>query len=239
MLMIPNATSDLPGNEGEDRGVLQGEPEDATRFLGLNPDMTIAGPRRRPEGDEGRHVRPRRGVDHGDPGREDAVRDRPAAVPTGIPAGRIREAVRDEPEHRRQRRSGADRARASSTRRTPPGWRRSRRRAPARRAHRGWAGSASPTRPRPDGRREDRDTRDDAARHRLPRRRRPDERVAHVGSSRGCSAAGHRRRSSAPWRSSSCSLSRERGQLGGDLSNWSRWLNRRPSTASSPCRLRC
>src|SRR5439155_19500154 len=36
------------------------------------------------------------------------VRDRPDAVPEGLHAGRVRDALQDEPEHRRQRAAGAD-----------------------------------------------------------------------------------------------------------------------------------
>ena len=46
------------------------------------------------------------------------VRGRPAAVPAGLPADRVPEAVQDERQHRRRRPAGADRSRASSTRPT-------------------------------------------------------------------------------------------------------------------------
>src|SRR5207248_7693296 len=64
-------------------------------------------PRRYSEGYEGRHVRRRR-RDQGYPEGPAPVRDRPAAVPPGLPAGRVRRALRDEPQHRRQRRARAD-----------------------------------------------------------------------------------------------------------------------------------
>src|SRR5439155_3545384 len=66
-------------------------------------------PRRRPpEGDKGRNVRRRR-LDQGDPEGTDALRDRPAAVPSGVPAGRFRRPLPEQPEHGRQRSARADR----------------------------------------------------------------------------------------------------------------------------------
>ena len=50
-------------------------------------------------------------VVEGDQGRLDPVRGRPAAVPAGLPAGRVPHAQQDERQHRRRRPAGADRAR--------------------------------------------------------------------------------------------------------------------------------
>ena len=109
VLTIPNAKSDIPGTKAKVKAA-------------FTADRSLDGlPRSRPRRDdpvhrcrqgrdEGRHVRRRR-LDQADPGREDDVRDRPAAVPAGVPAGGVRDALRDQPEHCRQRRTRADRAR--------------------------------------------------------------------------------------------------------------------------------
>ena len=88
MLTIPNAKSDIPGTKAKVQAAFKAN-KGLDAFLGLDPDVTIPCLDVLPTGtkagtfDVG-------GVDQGDPGGQDAVRDRPAAVPTGIPAGRIR-----------------------------------------------------------------------------------------------------------------------------------------------------
>ena len=109
VLTIPNAKSDIPGTKAKVKAAFTAD-KVAGRFLGLDPDVTIPCTGRRQGRDEGRHVRRRR-LDQADPVREDDVRDRPAAVPPGVPAGGVRDALRHQPEHGRQRCAGADRPR--------------------------------------------------------------------------------------------------------------------------------
>src|SRR5437763_1095719 len=72
-----------PGHEGEGAGGVQGR-QVARRVPRPRPGRHDPLPRRPPLRDEGRHVRRRRS-DQGDSGGANAVRDRPAAVPAGIP----------------------------------------------------------------------------------------------------------------------------------------------------------
>ena len=81
--------------------------------LALNPDIAMAArdavAGRQLRG-QGRHVRPLRRRRRGDQGRLDRVRGRPAAVPPGLPAGRLPDAQQDERQHRRRRPARPDRA---------------------------------------------------------------------------------------------------------------------------------
>ena len=108
ILTIPNAKSDIPGTKAKVKAAFKAD-KSLDGFLGLDPDVTIPCLDVLPKGTKAGHVRRRR-LDQGDPEGPDAVRDRPAAVPPGLPAGRLRRALRHEPEHRRQRRARPHRA---------------------------------------------------------------------------------------------------------------------------------
>ena len=105
-LVIPHATSDLPGTQQKIAAYFKANPK-TDALLGLNPDIAttalnaVSGSTKVGTFD----LSP--GVISADPVREDPVRDRPAAVPPGVPAGRLRVPVRDQPEHRRQRPAGS------------------------------------------------------------------------------------------------------------------------------------
>ena len=103
VLTIPNAKSDIPGTKAKVKAAFKAD-KTLDGFLGLDPDVTIPCLDVLPKGTKAGHVRRRR-LDQGDPEGPDAVRDRPAAVPPGLPAGRLRRPLRHEPEHRRQRRT--------------------------------------------------------------------------------------------------------------------------------------
>jgi hypothetical protein len=105
VLTIPNAKSDIPGTKAKVKAAFNADKK-LDAFLGLDPDVTIPhlfGSERHQD----RDVRRRR-CDQGDPGRQDAVRDRPTAVPAGLPAGRVRGPLCDEPEHSGQRAASVD-----------------------------------------------------------------------------------------------------------------------------------
>ena len=107
-LLIPNAKADIPGTQAKIKAYFAAN-KGTDALLGLDPDVTVPGPAGRAERHEGRHVRRQPGRDHGHQGRQDPVRDRPAAVPAGLPAGRLRRAVREQPQHGRRRQARADR----------------------------------------------------------------------------------------------------------------------------------
>ena len=88
VLTIPNAKSDIPGTKAKVQAAFKAD-KSLDGFLGLDPDVTIPCLDVLPSGTKVGHVRRRR-LDQGDPGGQDAVRDRPAAVPAGLPAGRLR-----------------------------------------------------------------------------------------------------------------------------------------------------
>ena len=99
VLTIPNAKQDIPGTKAKVKAAFNAD-KSLDSFLGLDPDVTIPCIASLPEGHEDRDVRRRR-RDQADPAGQDAVRDRPAAVPAGLSAGRVRHALRDEPQYRR------------------------------------------------------------------------------------------------------------------------------------------
>ncbi len=101
-LVIPDAKADIPGTQAKIKAYFAAN-KSTRGLLGLDPDVTVPA-RGGAERDEGRHVRRQPGVDHGDQGRQDPLRDRPAAVPPGLPARGLRDALRHQPEHRRRRR---------------------------------------------------------------------------------------------------------------------------------------
>src|SRR6266508_2826855 len=103
----PGRQEGHPGDEGQGQSGLRRRQE-ARLVPRPRPGRHDPVPRRHPQGHEGRHVRRRR-LDQGDPRRQDAVRDRPAAVSAGLPAGRLRLSVREQPEHGRERPTGPDR----------------------------------------------------------------------------------------------------------------------------------
>ena len=140
-----------PGHEGQGAGGLQGQ-QVARRLPRPRPGRDDPVPRRVPKGTKAGHVRRRR-RDQGDRGRPAAVRDRPAAVPPGLPAGRVRGALRHEPEHRRERPARADRARDHQQGERGAGGQARRRRARARTTRRrGGRCGRPPTPERADGR---------------------------------------------------------------------------------------
>ena len=99
VLTIPNAKQDIPGTKAKVKAAFNAD-KSLDSFLGLDPDVTIPCIASCPKGTKIGHVRRRR-RDQADPAGQDAVRDRPAAVPAGLSAGRVRHALRDEPQYRR------------------------------------------------------------------------------------------------------------------------------------------
>ena len=108
-LLIPNAKADIPGTQAKIKAYFAAN-KGTDALLGLDPDVTVPAQQVAPSRHEGRDVRRQPRRDHRHQGRQDPVRDRPAAVPAGLPAGRLRRAVREQPQHGRRRQAGADRA---------------------------------------------------------------------------------------------------------------------------------
>ena len=99
VLTIPNAKSDIPGTKAKVKAAFTAD-RSLDGFLGLDPDVTI------PCTDVVRSGTKVGTFDVGGSiklirGRQDDVRDRPAAVPPGVPARGVRDAVRHQPEHGR------------------------------------------------------------------------------------------------------------------------------------------
>ena len=109
VLTIPNAKSDIPGTKAKVQAAFKAN-KSLDGFLGLDPDVTIPCLDVVPKGTKSGTFDVGGAIKEIQAG-PDAVRDRPAAVPPGLPAGRLRDALRHEPEHRRERPAGADRAR--------------------------------------------------------------------------------------------------------------------------------
>ena len=108
-LLIPNAKSDIPGTAGEDQGLLRGQ-QGHRRAARPRPRRHRAGAQRpRRAGTKVGTFDVNADVITDIKAGQDPVRDRPAAVPAGLPAGRLRRAVREQPEHGRRRQAGADR----------------------------------------------------------------------------------------------------------------------------------
>ena len=100
-LTIPNAKSDIPGTKAKVQAAFKAN-SSLDGFLGLDPDVTIPVLDVLPKGtiagtfDVGGAIKE---IEAGRP------RDRPAAVPPGVPARRVRDALRHQPEHGRERRA--------------------------------------------------------------------------------------------------------------------------------------
>ena len=101
-LLIPNAKADIPGTVAKIKAYFTAN-KSTDALLGLDPDVTVPALGAAPSGTKVGTFDVSADVIKNLESGQDAVRDRPAAVPAGLPPRRVRGALREQSQHGRRR----------------------------------------------------------------------------------------------------------------------------------------